>query len=196
MSTTYSGYTDKTAENLLLDAGAYFKNFDMEVDTFESAIQEGKLLGATSGGGDFNATPEMRAIEVDGVKGDAKGLQVIDRWVVGITANMKEFSQDTIALSLASANVVDDKVGYRKITANNYIAVSDYIDNITWVGKLSGSERPVIIQVYNALSSEGLTLATVDNDEAVVALSFKGHYDQATLDTPPFAIYYPDDTVI
>lgn len=195
MSKTYSGYTEQTAESLLLDAGAYFKNYDLKTDTFETAVKSGKLLGATSGGGAFNATPTIRKIEVDGIKGSAKGMQVIDEWVVNITANMKEVTQDTISLALASANVEVGEEGYKNITANNYIALSDYIDNITWVGKLSGSEKPVIIQVYNALSTEGLTVTTVDKDEAVIALSFVGHYDQATLDTPPFLIAYPDKTV-
>jgi len=66
---SYSGYTEKTAENLLLDAGAFFINFDIEEDDFDSAVADGKLLGATRGGGSFSAVPEIRAIEVDGVHG-------------------------------------------------------------------------------------------------------------------------------
>ena len=66
---SYSGYTEKTAENLLLDAGAFFIDFDIEADTFETAVADGKLLGATRGGGSFSAVPEIRAIEVDGVHG-------------------------------------------------------------------------------------------------------------------------------
>jgi len=66
---SYSGYTEKTAENLLLDAGAFFIDFDIETDTFETAVADGKLLGATRGGGSFEATPEIRSIEVDGVHG-------------------------------------------------------------------------------------------------------------------------------
>lgn len=196
MATTYSGYTSTTAEKLLLDAGAFFKDFELGTDTFETAVSSGKLLGATSGGGEFSAIPEVRRIEVDGVKGNAKGLQTIDEWVVTIKANMKEVSVDTLGMALASSNIVDGKVGYKNITANNYISLDDYIDNITWVGKLSGSDKPVIIQVYNAISTEGLTLTTEDKNEAVIELSFVGHYDQDTLDTPPFLIAYPDSTVV
>lgn len=193
---TYSGFTSKTAENLLLDAGAYFKNYDVTTDTFDTAVTAGKLLGATQGGGTFSAIPSVRKIEIDGVKGAAKGLQVIDEWVVTISANMKEASQDVILSALGSGTSVNGPTGYKKITANNYYELTDYVDNITWVGKLSGSESPVIIQVKNALSTGGLTINPQDKNEAVINLTYTGHYDSTALDTPPFEIYYPDSTVI
>ena len=82
-----SGFNSKTAENLLLDAGAFFKNYDMETDSFDKAVTAGKLIGATRGGGQFNATPDIRQIEVDGVKGRAKGLEALDSWEVSLGAN-------------------------------------------------------------------------------------------------------------
>jgi len=189
--TTYSGFTETTAEKLLLDAGAFFKNFEVETDTFETAVTSGKLLGATQGGGSFSAIPTIRKIEVDGVKGAAKGLEVIDEWVVNITANMKEISEDVLVTALATGEAAVGSAGYNKITAGNSIELNDYIDNITWVGRLSGSEEPVVIQVLNALSTGGLTVTTTDKAEAVVALTFTGHYDTTDLDSPPFEIHYP-----
>lgn len=190
-SKTYSGFNDKTAENLLLDAGAFFANFKVGTDTFESA--SAKLLGATRGGGKFTAKPNIRSIEVDGVKGRAKGLQVIDSWEVSLSANILEINKETLAKGLTATNAVDDSTteGYSIITAKNYIELADYIENVTFVGKISGSEKPVIIQIYNALNIDGLTLQTKDKDEAVIALNFVGTYDTKTLDVPPFKIYYP-----
>nr|DAN41431.1 MAG TPA: major tail protein [Caudoviricetes sp.] len=190
-SKTYSGFNDKTAENLLLDAGAFFANFKVGTDTFETAIA--KLLGATRGGGKFTAKPNIRSIEVDGVKGRAKGLQVIDSWEVSLSANILEINKETLAKGLTATNAVDDSTteGYSIITAKNYIELEDYIENVTFVGKISGSEKPVIIQIYNALNIDGLTLQTKDKDEAVIALNFVGTYDTKTLDVPPFKIYYP-----
>lgn len=189
---TYSGFTEATAENLLLDAGAFFVNYDIETDTFETAVTGGKLLGATRGGGQFNATPEIRTIEVDGVKGKAKGLQVIDAWDVNLSANVLEVTKDGLARALVASEV--DTVSnedYDIIKAKNYIELEDYIDNITWVGKKSGTLEPVIIQVYNAINTGGLGLQTQDKNEAVIAMTFTGHYDAGELDNPPFAIYYP-----
>lgn len=193
MAKTYSGFNKKTAEKLLLDAGAFFANFIVGTDTFETA--KDKVLGATRGGGKFEAKPQIRSIEIDGVKGRAKGLQVINNWEVSLSANILEISKESLAKGLTATNAVDASSveGYEVITAKNYIEVSDYIENITFVGKISGKEKPVIIQIYNALNIEGLTLQTKDKDEAVIALNFVGTYDPDNLDTPPFKIFYPKE---
>src|SRR5690625_3061194 len=189
---SYSGYTAKTAENLLLDAGAFFIDFDIEEDDFESAVTEGKLLGATRGGGSFEATPEIRSIEVDGVHGKAKGLQVIDEWEIKMNANVLEVTLDGLASALTSSEI-DNTTNetYDILSAKNYIELTDYYDNITYVGKISGADEPLIIQIYNAINTTGLTLETEDKSEAVTELEFDGHYDETDLDNTPFKIIYP-----
>ena len=195
MAQTYSGYTAETAENLLLDAGAFFVNFDVDDDTFETAVTGGKLLGATRGGGSFSAIPQVRVIEVDGVKGAAKGLTVIDSWEVKISANVLEVTLDGLKTALAASEVDStSNTDYDILKAKNYIELTDYIDNITFVGKKSGTVDPIIIQVYNALNTAGVTLTTADKGEAVIAMEFQGHYDASELDNPPFAVFYPKAT--
>lgn len=188
----FSGYTEATPENLLLDAGAFFKNFDVEQDDFDSAVKAGKLLGATKDGGEFSAVPTVRQIPVDGVKGKAKGLEVIDTWDVYLKANVLEVKRETLAAALcASETDVTSNAEYDIITAKGEIEITDYIDNVTWVGTLSGSDKPVIIQVFNAINTDGLKLTTKDKDQAVIAMTFYGHYTQKDLNTPPFKILYP-----
>ena len=196
MPKVFSGFTATTAEKLLLDAGAFFKNFTVGTDTFDSAVTAGKLLGATQGGGTFSAVPTMRRLEIDGVKGAAKGLQVIDEWVVTLMANIKEISEDAIVTALGAGVASDGSTGYRVIEANNYVQETDYIDNITWVGKLSSTDTPVVIQVLNALSTGGLSLTMADKAEGLIPITFTGHYDADNLDNPPFKIHYPDSTVV
>ena len=188
----YSGFTTETAKSLLLNAGAYFKNFDVSTDDFDSAVAAGKLIGATKGGGEFSAVPEIRQIEVDGVAGRAKGLETIDSWDIYLKANVLEVKEATIQSGLAASSVDSTtNTEYDIITASNNLEVSDYIDNITWVGTLSGSNKPVIIQIFNALNTEGLKFSTTDKAEATISLTFYAHYTQDDLDTPPFKIYYP-----
>lgn len=188
----YSGFTTETAKSLLLNAGAYFKNFDIGTDDFASAVTAGKLIGATKGGGEFSAVPEIRQIEVDGVAGRAKGLETIDSWDIYLKANVLEVKEATIQSGLAASSVdTSTNTDYDIITASNNLEVSDYIDNITWVGTLSGSDKPVIIQIFNALNTEGLKFSTTDKAEATISLTFYAHYTQDDLDTPPFKIYYP-----
>ncbi len=83
----------------------------------------------------------------------------------------------------------DDK--YDVITGNSAIGLDDYVDNVTWVGTLSGSDEPVIIQVYNGLNTEGLKFNVQDKSEATIPLTFYGHYTFDDLDSPPFKILYP-----
>ena len=188
----YSGFTTETAKSLLLNAGAYFKNYDVGTDDFDSAVAAGKLIGATKGGGEFSAVPEIRQIEVDGVAGRAKGLETIDSWDIYLKANVLEVKEATIQSGLAASSVdTSTNTAYDIITASNNLEVSDYIDNITWVGTLSGSDKPVIIQIFNALNTEGLKFSTTDKAEATISLTFYAHYTQDDLDTPPFKIYYP-----
>ena len=193
---TYSGYTAETSKNLLLDAGAFFVNFDIDVDSFDTAVTAGKLLGATRGGGSFSAVPEFRSIEVDGVKGKAKGLQVIDSWEVKMSSNVLEITRESLANALASSELdTDTNLEYDIINAKNRVELTDYIDNITYVGTRSGSADPVIIQIYNVLNKIGLTLETADKGESVVAMEFEGHYDDSDLERPPFSIFYPKEPV-
>lgn len=188
----YSGFTTETAKSLLLNAGAYFKNFDVGTDDFDSAVTAGKLIGATKGGGEFSAVPEIRQIEVDGVAGRAKGLETIDSWDIYLKANVLEVKEATIQSGLAASSVdTSTNTDYDIITASNNLEVSNYIDNITWVGTLSGSDKPVIIQIFNALNTDGLKFSTTDKAEATISLTFYAHYTQDDLDTPPFKIYYP-----
>lgn len=189
---SYSGYTEDTAKNLLLDAGAFFIDYDIDADTFKTAVTAGKLLGATRGGGSFSAVPEIRAIEIDGIHGKAKGLQVIDQWEIKMNANVLEVTKEGIAKALTASEVdTTTNETYDIIKAKNYIELTDYFENVTYVGKISGSGEPLIIQIYNAINTTGLTLETEDKSEAVTEMEFEGHYDEKDLEHPPFAIFYP-----
>ncbi len=187
---TYSGFNEKTAKNIQFDAGSYFKNFDVDTDTYATAKAAGKLLGATQGGGSFSFTPTMRKIEADGVKGDAKGLQVIDMWEVMMTVNMLELNKENIAMALTTGTVTVEDF-YEKIQAKNFICDENYIENITFVGRISGTQKPLVVQIFNAINTNGLSISSADNAEGIMTLEFKGHYDADDLDTVPFEIYYP-----
>lgn len=189
---TYSGITSVTKENIVLDSGAFFKNFIQGTDTFDSAVAANKLIGATRGGGQFIAKAEVRNIDVDGAKGNLKGMNVIDAWEISIQANVLEVTPDTLKLALGIADIdTATDVTYDIITGRNEILDTDYLDNVTWIGTISGSSEPVIIQVFNGLNTDGLTLATAPKNESVITMTFQGHFTETDLDTPPYKIYYP-----
>lgn len=190
---TYTGLTTKTKKHLLLGAGAFFKNFLVGTDTYASAVAGGKLLGATQGGGEFSAVATFRQIPVDGAIGDIKDLEDIERWDVTLSATMLEVSKATVQLALGSATIttMTGTAPYNKIVGNNGLSSGDF-QNITWCGCLLGEEKPMLIQVDNALCTNGLNLTVQDGEEGKIALEFHGFYD--AVDTgaepvAPFAIY-------
>lgn len=190
--TTYTGYSADTVNSIIMDAGAFFKNFEYGTDTYASAVAAGKLLGATQGGGEFSAVPTLRQLQIDGVKGNST-LKAIDGWDVTLTANMIEITDTMLALMLpgsvttAGAGTVKHKL----IEGSNYIEDTDYISNITFIGKVRGNSEPIIIQVLNALCTTGVPLKTADNKEVIIPAKFSGHQTPTTTDKAPFKIYYP-----
>lgn len=188
-----TGLTSTTPDNLLLDAGAFYKNYDF-TKTYDKQDPV-SLIGATAGGGSFSAVPQVRKIDVDGGKTNVKQLEVIDGWVVTMTANVKEVTAATLELALGAfketAATEAGITGCKRIVGKENFESTDYAENLTWIGKLSGSEKPVIISIKNAMCLNGLSLTMADKSEAVIPVTVTGHYDLSDLDTPPFEIIYP-----
>lgn len=189
-----NGLNSDTTRHLVFDAGAFFKNYDIEKDTFESAVADGKLIGATKGGGGFKAVPTFREIELDGMRGALKGTKILEAWEISISANVAEVTPENLRLSLGVSDdiedVADKPANYKKVSGKMCISDKDYLDNVTWVGTISGSKDPVIIQVFNALNTKGLEVSFEDKGELVIEMEFIGHFDMKKKEVP-FAIYYP-----
>lgn len=196
----FNGFTADTAKELQLDAGAFFKNFKVGEDTYASAKAAGKLLGATSGGGEFSAKPAHKRVTIDGVPERTKGLDFIDDWEIYIKATVVNIISSVIRAALGAAKTGEKTVeGYEHIQGKGDVSDEDYIDNITWVGNITGQEKPIIIQVYNGLNEDGLTFKVADKDNGKVDLTFHAYYshedvaaagDETDL-TPPFDIWEP-----
>lgn len=190
-----TGYNQKTMEHLHTGAGAFFKDFTVGTDTYEAARTGGKLLGATQGGGEFKAAAEIRNIEIDGLPGKGKGTEIIDYIDVSMAMNFIETTPEILAMALGAADIDTTTNGtYDIITGRNAFEDADYISNITYIGTITGSEEPIIIQVFNALSTDGLNIKVEDKKEGVIPVTVYGHYEdtgEGTLDAPPYRIYYP-----
>lgn len=185
MSLKTSGFNADTSKNLLLDAGAVYKNFDKTAFT-------GTLIGATQGGNSFVVQPNMRNIPIDGVKSEyVKGLTVIDSVEVSLTTNLLEVTKGTLKMALGAITETSHDTDYDSIRGKQYLTDNDYLENVAYVGKISGSKKPVIIIVYNALNHGGLSLDMQDAAEGKLPITFHGHVDSSDLENPPFEILYP-----
>ena len=187
-----TGLTKNSKKHFQLDAGAIFKNYDPATDT--PATASAKLIGATVGGATFSCVPEVRQVSVDGAKGPTKGLEVIESYTGTLTANVKEVTVDSISMALAAVTAAASQApsGYTKIVPKGELEDADYFDNVTWIGKMSGSNNPIMIVLKNAVNLNGFTLAAQDKNEANVPIVLTAHYDMDALDIVPIEIYVPD----
>jgi hypothetical protein len=181
-STNTIGFTPNTPNNLQIDAGAVYKNYGLAGEA---------LIGATSGGNEFDIKVKTRDVKVDGLKGTVKGLTRIISTDVTLKVNMLEMTTDVLEMALMGAVDTVINSGYDTVTGKTEILLSDYIDNIAIVGKLSGSLQPVVIILKNALSSDGIKFSNKDSVDNILPVTFTGSIDPLNPTISPYEIRYP-----
>ncbi|MFU1594044.1 hypothetical protein [Streptococcus dysgalactiae] len=190
-----TGYTKNTPKSYLINAGAVYKNLAWNQ---EQTQWEGELLGATSDGNKLKIEQKYRTIEVDGVFVPAVGQKVLESQSASLEINMKELTAENLRLAInGSLGTGDGKTSpadYKVIGGKGKLENTDYITNIGLVATLSGTNKPVIVILDNALCTSGLEFDTKDNDEAVVTMTFEAHANEEQIDdlTLPCRIYYPE----
>lgn len=132
-----TGMTEKTVEHFVLGAGVFAKDFIPGTDTYESAKTAGKLLGATTGGGEFKAAKVGHYSQVDGAPENTKGLYILDYWTTTMQATVKELTADTIveAMTAAKKTTEESVTGYDVIVPKSAIELDDYTENVTYIGR-------------------------------------------------------------
>ena len=196
---TPTGLTPSSIKNMQLDAGAFFVDVDTSRLTaastaedfsaiLQSAMEAGKCLGATTGGGTFNAVPEARQIEADGLKFNPIGFTVYDTWEISLATTMKEFNMQNIKIAIPTAEVLEDG----SIGAKSTLMLHHYIEKFMWAGRL-GDGRLIMIELDNVLNSSGMSLTINNNGEGEVPVEFVAHQGDITrMQYAPFRIRFFD----
>lgn len=195
MSNILNAFTTDTAKNLQLDAGIVVTGLD-DPGTFDGVLQTpAKSLGATSGGGKFTAIPTFRNLfdGIDGAKGEYKGGVAIDFWDIKLSVQLKEVTKDNLMLALGAADVTTS-ANHDIITGRCNIKDTDYLANICWLGTVNGFEKPLIIELKNVMSKNGLNFTATDKGTGAIDLEFTAHFDVTTPNEVPFKIYSPKTT--
>ena len=190
----------ETFDNLQLNAGVFLFNIDAESykdaaaleDAVLAALEEGtNILGATIGGGSFNATPSIRQIEADGMRYPVVGSTVNDMWTVNLSTTMKEVTPENFKRALMSCDMIkEDNV--TKLTVRTDIMPNDYIPKLCWVGDTS--KGFVLIELDNVLNIAGGSFTFTDKGEGQIPVEFQAHVDDLyKMDEAPFRIYFFDE---
>lgn len=188
-----NGFTPKTAKNLQLDAGILVKNLE-DPSSFDGTLTDSQKIGATSGGGSFAAVPEMRNLfeDLDGARGNYKDGNVIDSWDITLTVTMKEMTTDNLKLAIGAADVTPASTGsFDVVQPRIVINSSDYLDNIVWMGTMNGSSDPIMIELKNAMNTNGINFAFTDKGTGGIEVEIKAHFDLNKPEEVPFTIYTP-----
>lgn len=189
-----NGFRADTAKNLQLDAGILVKDLT-NPKTFTGNLTDAQKLGATEGGANFTAVPEIRNVfdGIDGARGNFKDGNVIDSWEIKLTATLKEMTKENFKLALGTGETTEagasDK--FDTTTARTIVKTTDYLNNLCWLGTLAGSSDPIIIELKNVMNTSGLNFTVTDKGTGTIELELQAHFDITKPDEVPFNIYTP-----
>ncbi len=181
------GINSSTYDEFIIDSGKLYLNYG---ESGEAA------LGATRGGSTFAINTEYKDMLVDGAKGPTKGGRRITKVEAILTVNMVEFNSTVLSKALSGSDVADypstPAKTHDKITRALQLASTDYLTNVAIVGEVSGKTATYFVGIIkNALADGNLEISLVDNDESVLSIQFKAHFDPSAMDTEPWEIRWP-----
>ena len=177
---------ETTFQTLQLNAGMLLSSFAPDTAT----IAEANILGATSGGINFVATPSFNDYgdDIDNCPKNMLELKKLDSWDVKMSGTFLTVGTALAKKLMGTANISGDKV-----TPLNDVSSSDFTD-IWWVGDYSDKNGAtnggfVAIHMMNSLSTGGFQIQSSDNGKGQFAFEFTGHYSMSAQDTVPFEVY-------
>ena len=178
-----------TFKELQLNAGILTSNFAPTTGTVESNA----MLGATSGGVSFTATPTY-ADWGDGIDNCPKNmmeLKKLESWEVKMSGTFLTVNTAQAKSLVAAADIGGSDT--TKVTPRNDVALTDFND-IWWIGDYSDKNGAtnggyIAIHMMNALSTGGFQLQSGDKAKGQFAFEYTAHYSMDAPDTVPYEIY-------
>lgn len=180
-----------TFQEIQLNAGILLKDFDPatgELDTSD-------IIGATSGGVSFAATPEYIDFgeDVDNVPANTKELKKLDYFTATMGGTFVTVTADNAKMLIGAADnasgTVTPRVDLKSADFTNIWWVGDYSDNN---GDNNGGF--IAIEMLNSLSTGGFQIQSNDKGKGQFEFEFTGHYSIEEPSTVPFNIYVKEGT--
>ena len=151
------------------------------------------LIGATSGGNSFDATPTFKDYgeDIDNCPKNTMELKKLESWEAKMSGTFITVTAAMAKTLLGAADV--DSEDPTHIVPRNDITEDDFED-IWFVGDYSDENNGdnagfCAIHLMNGLSTGGFNLKSSDKGKGQFAFEFTGHYSMAEQDKVPFEIY-------
>lgn len=182
----YTKIPESTFKNLQLNAGVLLSAFDPGTAT----VANESIIGATTGGVNFTATPTFSDYgeDIDNCPKNMMELKKLDSWEISMSGTYVTVDVNAVKALVGAADVSGNK-----ITPRNDIKLTDFTD-VWWVGDYSDQNGEtnggfVAIHMMNALSTGGFSIQSSDNGKGNFAFTYTAHYSMAAQDTVPFEVY-------
>ncbi len=185
---------EDTFKNIVLNAGVLLKSFTPATP----AVTDENILGATTGGVNFTATPSFTDFgeDIDNCPKNMKELKKLDSWEVKLTGTLVTTNTAVIALLMGAGDVgttdttkVTPRVDVNSADFKDLWLVCDYSDKN---GEDNGGY--CAIKIINALSTGGFSLQSTDKGKAQFAFEFTGHVSMSAQTVVPFEVYLKEGT--
>lgn len=157
-----SKLTLEQIEKIVMDTGVVYVNYGLGGE---------RTLAPCRGDNTFSVEAEIREVEVNGLKGKTKGLRRKIAENATLEVNLMDLSLENLKMALPGSRLVENK-----LTNGWTIKSTDYIDNVTLIGKDMGDNYKKVT-INNALMDESLSVAMNEDAESVIKLVFSAHYD-------------------
>lgn len=176
-------------KNLQLNAGILLANFD----PVTGEVDEKDILGATSGGVSFTATPTYSdfAEDVDNAPTGMMEFMHLDTWEVTMSGTFITVDTKTAVRLIGPADI--DHQNPSRVVPRSDLKASDFRD-LWWVGDYSDKNGNTnggfaAIKMYNSLSTGGFQMQSGNRAKGQFAFEFKGHYTNTNQSRVPFEFY-------
>lgn len=178
-----------TFQELQLNAGVLVSEFTPGTGTINSS----NILGATTGGISFSATPSYTDMgdDVDNCPKNIMELKRLDSWDISISGTYVTVNTARAKSLIGAADIGSSDTTL--ITPRNDIQTADFED-IWWVGDYSDKNGAtnggfIAIHLMNALSTGGLQIKSGDKSKGQFSFEYTAHFSNAAQDTVPFELY-------
>ena len=177
---------ETTFKNIQLNAGVLLRAFDPGTAT----VANESIIGATTGGVNFTATPTFSDYgdDIDNCPKNMMELKKLDAWEISMSGTYVTVDVNAVKSLVGAADVSANKV-----TPRNDVQLSDFTD-VWWVGDYSDQNGEtnggyVAIHMMNTLSTGGFAIKSSDNGKGNFAFTYTAHYSMDAQDTVPFEVY-------
>lgn len=182
-----------TFKKLQLNAGILVTEFDPATGELTAS----NIVGATSGGVSFEATPSFSDFgeDIDNCPKNTKELKLLDSWEAKMSGSFVTMDTATAVSVIGTAAVASGD--QTKVVPRNSVDAKDFKD-IWWVGDYSdvnedgssaGKAGFIAIKLINALSTGGFKIQSGDKAKGTFEFEYTGHYSIENIDVVPFELY-------